>query len=51
MLLKFGNLSYTKKLDRRLVTLIRQWDRIIVDNDIFHRRIPDPINGEIKQFI
>jgi len=42
-----------RKFSRPLVslTLLRQWDRIQVDNGLFNRVVNDPIHHDLKQLI
>ena len=40
-----------KRFERPLLTLLRQWDRIDVDNGIFYRIVNDPLQGQLKQLV
>ncbi|CAC5422661.1 unnamed protein product [Mytilus coruscus] len=43
--------SEQRKFDKPLVTLLRQWDRIEVEDGLIYRVIIDPNHGQLKQLI
>lgn len=45
------SITEQRKCPRPLVSLLRQWDRIQVDNGLFYRVVNDPIHHDLKQMI